>query len=377
MSNWQSHIYWSGDDVIRLLETLLKHESKPVGLVVGQGFDPRMLDCFKLLADIDGIQLRVFVMQIGRSEGSDETDLSKRAKNNLDSLLAMQGDGISVEFIDTQFDDEDRNSNAPPASDKSMDFARNLDVTSLANLIVDISALPQGLYFPLLETLISQRRDDFLRSETSLYVFVSENVVLDSRISGLELQEDAYMVAPFRSALSYSMDERPIVWFPVLGEGESEQLQRVEKLLPARVEREVCPILPMPSTNPRRADLLIREYETTLQDVWDIDSRSFIYSDERNPFHLYMQLRTAALRYKDALAVIGGCRVVVSCHSSKLLSLGALLACSELNEVDSDEFAIGMANVDAMAYRLTDVENDEVPASTPFLIPVLGVVYGH
>ena len=375
MSNWDSHIFWSGSAAEDIISTIIAGVQKPIALVIGEGFDPRMLDCLKILTSSPNLDLKVFLLQIGRSEGLDQTSLVERAKSNVQELEALLTGKGTLEVVNTQFESEDRNSTAPSASDKSVEFARGLNLAGLGTLIVDISALPQGLYFPLLEILIGQRRDDFSNSQTSLYVFVSENVELDSRISGQELQEDAYMVPPFRSALSVSEDNRPIVWFPVLGEGESEQLSRIEKLLPARVEREVCPILPMPSTNPRRADQLIREYETTLQDGWAIDSRSFIYSDERNPFHLYMQLIRAADRYRDALVELGGCRAVVSCHSSKLLSLGALLAASELNEVQSDDFDIGLANVDATSYKLAESTDTQSSPSTFYLIPLLGEVY--
>lgn len=375
MSNWGSHIFWSGLEAENIISSIIAGAQKPIALVIGEGFDPRMLDCLKILVLSSNLHLKVYLLQIGRSEGLDQTSLVDRAKSNVAELEVLLTGKGTLEVINTQFENEDRNSTAPSASDKSVEFARALELDGLGTVIIDISALPQGLYFPLLEILIGQRREEFKASQTSLYVFVSENVELDARISGQELQEDAYMVPPFRSALSVSEDNRPIVWFPVLGEGESEQISRVEKLLPARVEREVCPILPMPSTNPRRADQLIREYERTLQDGWAIDSRSFIYSDERNPFHLYMQLIRAASRYRDALVELGGCRAVVSCHSSKLLSLGALLAASELNEVQSDDFDIGLANVDATAYKLSESADMQPSNSTFFLIPLLGEVY--
>ncbi len=374
MNNWQSHIYWSGSAAEDMLSEVVATGEKSVALVIGEGFDPRMLDCLNVLVRSTA-ELKVYLLKIGRSAGAEQTQLAARAKANLGKLVELLDGRGTLAVVDTQFETDDRDSTAPSASDKSVEFARELPIDGLSSLVVDISALPQGLYFPLLEILIGQRRDDFLACQTSLYVFVSENVSLDARISGQELQEDAYMVPPFRSALAVSEDKRPIVWFPVLGEGEALQIGRVEKLLPARVEREVCPILPMPSTNPRRADLLIREYETMLQDNWALDSRSFIYSDERNPFHLYTQLSRAALRYREALSELGGCRAVVSCHSSKLLSLGALLAASELNQIEADDFDIGLANVDATAYRLSGEADDWPSQSTYFLIPILGEVY--
>lgn len=373
MSQWQSHVFWTNSDVRSILSAVICGEGKRVALILGEGFDPRMTDCLKLLAG-ETVELHVSLLRIGRSGVAEQADLEERVKKNLEDLTTILDGRGTLTTVDTKFEEEDRNSTAPSASDKAVDFAREFDLANLDSVVVDISALPQGIYFPMLEILVGQRREDFASCHTSLYVFVSEDVELDRRITALELQEDAYLVPPFRSALTGTEDDRPIVWFPVLGEGEVEQISRVEKLLPPRVEREVCPVLPMPSSNPRRADQLIREYETTLQDVWAIDSRSFIYSDERNPFHLYDQLSKAALRYREALADLGGCRAVISCHSSKLLSLGALLAASELNRVSSEDFDIGLANVDATGYRL-ELGETAATESTFFLIPLLGEVY--
>lgn len=374
MSTWDSHMFWKATHVDEILKTVICESGKRVALVMGAGFDPRMTDCLKLLASYDDVQIQVHLLRLGRPGSVNQEELADLVTKNTDKVDELLGERGSVTSVDTEFEEEDRNSTAPSASDKSAEFARDFDPSGIDSVIVDISSLPQGLYFPLLEVLIAQRRDDFSTNKTSLYVFVSENIELDGRITPLELQEDAYMVPPFRSALTGTDDTRPIIWFPVLGEGEYEQLTRIQKLLPPRVELEVCPVLPMPSSNPRRADMLIREYEPALQNIWLIDSRSFIYSDEQNPFHLYSQLIRAASRYRKALSEIGGCRAVISCHSSKLLSLGALLAASELNQIDSDDFAVGLANVDATAYRLKKTEVSEV-SSTCFLVPILGEVY--
>lgn len=370
---WKSHILWRADAVSSILRTVICQADKQTVLILGQGFDPRMNDCVTLLKNTSCNRLNVFGLQIGRSSSNTDTDdeLRTRAVHNLDNLKAVLSEDDSFSEINTAYEDEDRNSTAPSASDKAIDFARTVTIGVGYNVIVDISSLPQGVYFPILEVLLGQRADEFKQAEASLYVFVSENADLDAQITQLELQEDAYLVPPFRSALTGTDDERPIVWFPVMGEREQEQIERVQKLLPARVEYEVCPILPMPSSNPRRADNLIREYQDILQDVWRIDARSYIYSAEQNPFHLYHQITKTAFRYQEALEQIGGCRAVISSHSSKLLSLGALMAASELNAKD---FAIGLANVDATHYSVRG-ELPNQAQSTFFLVPLLGEVY--
>lgn len=66
-------------------------------------------------------------------------------------------------------------------------------------------------------------------------------------------------------------------------------------------------------------------------------------------------LRSAVLRYQDALDSIGGCRIAFSALSSKLMSLGALLAAYELKQ---DGAKIGVAHVDSHGYEMNDVGSE-------------------
>ena len=51
-----------------------------------------------------------------------------------------------------------------------------------------------------------------------------------------------------------------------------------------------------------------------------------IHAAERNPFDLYHTIGELNARYKQALAPLGSVGMVLSSHSSKLLSVGVLLA---------------------------------------------------
>ena len=112
---------------------------------------------------------------------------------------------------------------------------------------------------------------------------------------------------------------------------------------------EICPVLPSPSRNPRRADDIVIEYQTPLFDELHLDGRNFLYASERNPFEVYMRLRGAVLRYGDVFRILGGCRVAISPLSSKLMSLGALLTAYELKQLD---YRVGIAHVDSQGYRI-------------------------
>lgn len=63
-----------------------------------------------------------------------------------------------------------------------------------------------------------------------------------------------------------SHQDRPLVWFPVLGENTVNQLQKINDSALIPMEAEVCPVVPHPSKDPRRADNLLVEYRGPLFD---------------------------------------------------------------------------------------------------------------
>jgi hypothetical protein len=102
---------------------------------------------------------------------------------------------------------------------------------------------------------------------------------------------------------------------------------RLEKIRTEVDPDEICPVIPFPSRDRRRGDGLIEEYRQLLFDDYRVEPANIIYASEYNPFEAYRQLFGVIVRYRDALRELGGCKVYVSPLSSKLLSVGALLAC--------------------------------------------------
>lgn len=107
--------------------------------------------------------------------------------------------------------------------------------------------------------------------------------------------------------------------------------------------------------DPRRGDNLVVEYRELLFDQLRVETRNFIYASETNAFEAYRQLRRAILHYAEALEPLGGSNAVISANSSKLLSVGALLAAYELKCEGAD---IAIAHVEAHGYVLTDSGDD-------------------
>jgi hypothetical protein len=89
-----------------------------------------------------------------------------------------------------------------------------------------------------------------------------------------------------------------------------------------------------------------------------MDPKNVLYAAESNPFEAYRQIYNAVQRYNEALKELGGCKAFVTPLSSKLLSVGALLACYEVRRNGG---TIGIPFMEARRYRITDSIDREQP----------------
>ena len=238
-------------------------------------------------------------------------------------------------------------------------------LAGFTDVIVDITALPTSVTFPLLGTLISAYDTlcDERRTAFNLHCIVCENADLDERIVA-EGGDDADYIDPFRGRSGLAAEAEPItIWAPVLGERQPAALRKIYEMLgPA----EVKPFLPFPSLNARRGDEIVAEYHSLLFDTWQVDPRGFIYADERDPFDIYRQLGDLAAEYARSLTPLGTANTVVSAHSSKLLSLGVLLA--------AFEHSLAVAHVEPTGYSLDETAVD-LEANELFEVWLTGEAY--
>jgi hypothetical protein len=286
-------------------------------LVVGVGFDPRALVAVREFCALDcGDSLLVLMVGLpGRGGDARAVSLAEGNRRGLDELQATGGFRLEqVPF--------------PEGIDGHV-VGRSISQTvhergfiGVADLVVvDISALPANIYFPLIGGILTAAESGKFRGD--LQVVVCENPELDSTI----LAEGVTDPAPISGFISgLTQDARPAeirVWAPVVGEGQGPQLEALYQYLDPR---EICPVLPFPARNPRRGDGLIVEHRQLLFDRMEIEPRNIIYADETNPFDVYRALCRLSTRYGEAVAPLGEAKIVTSVHGSKTLSLGVLLA---------------------------------------------------
>lgn len=171
-----------------------------------------------------------------------------------------------------------------------------------------------------------------------------------------------------------SVQDWPLVWFPVLGESRVNQLQKIAASIPT--EAEVCPVVPHPSKNPRRADSLLVEYKEPLFDSRTTPTSNILYAHEGQPFEAYRQLFGAMQRYRKSMTILGGCRLIMTPLGSKLITIGAGLACFEMRPAGLDaKYGVAIPHAEPRRYRASvQALRDSKPEVSVLLLT--GKAYG-
>jgi hypothetical protein len=312
---WHDYVLGRGNEAVDLVSAAAAVTSATT-LVVGLGFDPRMLTGLRELVDVLRGRLTVIAVGLaGTGVGEVATDMATANRAELATLVA----GIGASFVPMEL---------PPASDRrraGLRLAQQLTAGDAGDhVVVDISALPKDVYFPLVASWLA--RSDEERIARQVQVLVTENPRLDDAITGEGTVAPAHL-GGFQHGLNFEAGESgPWIWAPVLGPAAGPQLEAIhDRLRPV----EICPVLPFPARNPRRGDDLVLEHGQLLVSTFAVESGNYIYANEANPFDLYRALSRLHLRYRFALAPLGNATVVISTHASKALSIGALLGAYE------------------------------------------------
>lgn len=226
---------------------------------------------------------------------------------------------------------------------------------------------------PLLAKLLALFDVEAGNSERrNLHVIVSHSPATDSSIVDEGLEESASYLFGFAAAALESESTRgqPKIWIPVLGKRQQAQLERIHALV---APDEICPLLPSPAQDPREGDAIMIEYRELLFDQLRVEPRNIIYAAESNPFEVYRQIMRSVLHYDRALKPLGGCKVALSAMSSKLASIGVLLAAYELGRRDP-RVTVGVAHVESQGYRI-EQSSGPMPAPTLFTMWLSGECY--
>lgn len=345
---WRDYVLVRGPEFESFWREHGNEPGRKILFIVGRGFDPRAkLGLVKLAAAADNCVIDVLGIELIDESTVGKTDHRIVAEQNWKAIQAALATRGSVKTHPVQF----RNTDGRRIADRS---AANIltDINSLngyTDVVVDISAMPRVVYFPLLSRLIFFHDELSKAGKTTLniHVVISEDPNLDTAIRKHGIDETASFLHPFEGPFNReAKGGQATVWIPVLGEGRTTQFDRILDLVKPD---EVCPVLPSPSRNPRRSDDIVLEYQQPLFDQMRIEPRNIIYASEFNSFDVYRQVRRTAMHYHEVLGLIGGCRVALSAMCSKVMSLGILLVAYELKPSNVE---VGIAHIESQGYEM-------------------------
>jgi hypothetical protein len=357
---WRHYVYKSGQDLHNTWDQLYAHRQSRLLYISGRGFDlraQRVMNAFveniresrhtiseakHLLVSFSGYELS--------QELKDHTEENARV---LTETFADLGPSERV-AIRSSTSEEDISATTSLRLGTEAVLAH---VTNQTDIILDVSSMPRVVYLALLTGLLHKlvpdknKPDALFAGGVNLQILVAEDAALDATIRSEDPSNDLILIPGFSSALhAESFQEKPLVWFPILGENRVSQLQKV-MVSAIPMNAEICPILPHPSGDPRRSDRLIIEYRQPLFDARETPTANVLYVHEAHPFEAYRQLLGAMRRYRDSLSIMGGCRLVVTPLGSKLITLGAGLACFEMRPADmSADYGIAIPYAEPTRY---------------------------
>lgn len=346
---WDPYMLVRGEDFDGFWRDYLGHSRHDVLIIVGRGFDVRALDVSTRLLQAGG-QGRRDAWLIDFDNGQvDSIQRAAMTKANFEGYQTVFGTGL-VKTLEIVLG----NARRPTATSRNTKraFGDRAALQCYDDIILDISAVPRMVALTALAVLIAQLDDVSEKNgkNINLHVTTAESVTSDRNTASGSLSDVVTTIVGFSGSKNAQSEEfMPRVWFPVLGENQEARLLKIrEDLMPD----EICPVLPFPSREPRRGDEIIASYQQTLFDDFQIEPRNILYASEFNPFEAYKQIYWAIDRYRDALADLGGCKAYVSPLSSKLLSVGALLACYDHKARRSvnRKLDVGMPYVESLSY---------------------------
>lgn len=368
---WRDYFLRDGDGFDEFWKAFLAERKRNLLFVLGHGFDARMCDGIERVLSLGGAGTRDVAL-IAFDEGAESPSqiyLAQRTANGKRLEKLVQGRGTIGHRDIKMFSDDNRRIGARSIA---QEFASSAEFRSYTDVVVDVSALPRSLYMPLLAKLLALFDGEAKDGEKrNLHVIVSHSPAIDGAIVEEGLEESASYLFGFAAAAleSESTSGQPKIWIPVLGKRQPAQLERINQFV---MPDEICPLLPSPARDPREGDSIMIEYRELLFDQLRVEPRNIIYAAESNPFEVYRQLMRSILHYDRALKPLGGCKVALSAMSSKLASMGVLLAAYELGRRDP-KVTVGVAHVESQGYRVES--NGTAPSTTLFTMWLSGECY--
>lgn len=341
---WDQYVYRRGPDANELWDRLFESRQVKLLYIAGAGFDVRaqvvMRQFISSVRDSGAVIEDARLLLVEFPSYTLDAELQSLTSQNADALSAQFAEIGTVEklTLGSTGDGEEVSGSSSLRMGTDAVLKRVADQT---DIILDASSLPRVVYLALMTSLLNRlipdksARNPLFAGGVNFQVLVAEDAKLDGMILAEDPSSEIVMVPGFLGAMqAESVQDWPLVWFPILGERRVQQLEQIMRSDAIPGDAEICPVLPHPSRDPRRADRLLLEYRVPLFEKRRTPTSNILFVHEAHPFEAYRQLLSAMNRYRDSMVVLGGCRLVITPFGSKLITLGAGLACFEMRPQD-------------------------------------------
>jgi hypothetical protein len=316
-THWENCLTHFDDRVERFIKEYFSSADRRCFLIAGAGFDPRARLVAERLAAVMGDRLcGLFVREDRGDPAINLRSLADDNERQLRSVVAR----CKVETIQIFSPDD----NAAVGGQRVISLLQGFDwPNDITDIILDMSALSMGVGFPAARMLIEKCEAN---PALNLHIMIASNPELDDRIVG-EPASQPQAVRGFAGPSPYQAMPVARIWLPQLGRGRVETLRKIRATHDSVYK--VCPVVPFPARNPRRADELLSEYQSALVEEWKVDARDYIYVSERNPLDCYRTVSTLKKRYDKTVEEVFFPQIILSPLGSRVIAAGAMMAAVE------------------------------------------------
>ena len=194
------------------------------------------------------------------------------------------------------------------------------------DVFIDATAMSRGVCFPIIKQAYELAKR---RNGANAHVVMAGRSINSIRVTSMSSDAPQYV-----HGFNGDMDTDDVhgaikLWIPQLSEGAVASLNRIHRELQPD---ESCPILPFPSADPRRGDMLLREFQEPILNDWDVNLLDIIYAHESDPTDVcesIMRIHTSREEAFENSTQRPG-RTVLSPSGTRIGSVGMLLAALRL-----------------------------------------------
>ncbi len=336
---WQYCIDHYDDDVYTFFSSHFKDEKRKCLYIGGAGFDPRSTIIIQMLSEVLGTRLHAVLIREERPDPDKE--LIKRAESNVKKIqnMACYNEVIKINI----FADD----NAVVGGINISREIEKLDVDGYTDIVIDLSALSIGVSFPTVASMYY--RVQKFDHQLNIHLTAISNPSLDALISSSSNDRVTDIRGFSIPDLLGQPQEKARLWLPLITSKKNTILNYIHADIRPH---DTCPILPFPSENPKKADLLALDYITELESEWNVDPRNFVYADERNPLDIYRTILRIDSERKPVFETFGGSLIILSPIGSRIPATGMLLAALECQfpvaYVEALEYHVDWNQVDSL-----------------------------